>query len=488
MSQGVSDGPVIVWLRQDLRVADHPALSAAAETGRAVLPLYVLDVDTPGTWAVGGASLWWLHHSLAALSGSLEDIGSKLILRQGRGPDIVQGLAREHGASAVYITRGYEPWAVADEAELKVMGHRDGFDVRRFSGALLFEPEAIRTKDGGPFKVFTPFWKACLAVGEPGRSLPSPKTLKAPVDWAKSDTLEDWALLPTKPDWAGGMRETWVPGETGAAVRLHGFIERSLGGYATGRDRPDQPGTSMLSPHLHFGEISSRQCWHSVRMADGEGAHGAASYLRELGWREFSTHLLFHFPNITETPFRPEFANFPWIDSGASKADLAAWQRGQTGYPIVDAGMRQLWHTGWMHNRVRMIVASLLTKHLRIHWREGARWFWDTLVDADLANNSASWQWVAGSGADAAPYFRIFNPVLQGQKFDPNGTYVRHWVPELANLPAANIHMPWEASASVLAQAGVVLGKTYPRPIVDHGKARAAALAAYEDVKAVPKA
>ncbi len=484
VSDAVRHGPVIVWLRQDLRIADHPALSAAAETGRSVLPVYVLDDATPGAWRMGGASRWWLHSSLAALAGRLKGLGSRLILRRGRTIDVLEQLAKETGASAIYVTRGYEPWAVADEVALKAFGDRNGIEVRRFSGALLFEPEAIRTKDGGPFRVFTPFWKACLAAGEPGRSLPTPSKLKAPAAWPASDGLDTWGLLPQKPDWAGGLRQTWTPGEAGASARLRDFIDGSLGDYAISRDRPDLPGTSMLSPHLHFGEISPRQCWHSVRMAEGAGARGAASYLRELGWREFSTHLLFQFPAITDAPFRPEFASFPWTGGREAKAALAAWQRGQTGYPIVDAGMRQLWHTGWMHNRVRMIVASLLTKHLRIHWHEGARWFWDTLVDADLANNSASWQWVAGSGADAAPYFRIFNPVLQGQKFDPDGAYVRHWVPELARMPAAHIHMPWEAPVSVLAAAGLDLGRTYPQPIVDHGKARVAALAAYEDVKA----
>jgi deoxyribodipyrimidine photo-lyase len=482
----MANGPVIVWLRQDLRLTDHPALSAAVDSGRAVLPVYVLDDETPGEWRFGGASRWWLHQSLAGLAADLEKRGARLVLRRGRFVETLMALAQETDASAIHFTRGYEPYIVETEKQLKSVADAKAIAVRRFSGALLYEPEAIRTREEQPFKVFTPFWKACLAVLPPADPLPAPRKLVAPKSWPKTDDLSAWGLLPTWPDWAGGLRETWQPGEAGAQKRLDDFLAHAVAGYADDRDRPDKPGTSLLSAPLHFGDISPRQCWHAARAAEAKSprlARGVASFLRELGWREFSTHLLFHFPQIPHAPFRPEFARFPWRDAGNYADDLKRWQKGQTGFPIVDAGMRQLWHTGIMHNRVRMIVASLLTKHLRIPWQEGAAWFWDTLVDADLANNSASWQWVAGSGADAAPYFRIFNPMLQGAKFDPDGDYVRRWVPELAKLSAAYIQAPWEAPADVLAAAGVRIGETYPAPIVDHGKARAAALAAYEAVK-----
>ena len=308
-----------------------------------------------------------------------------------------------------------------------------GATFRRFAGGLLFEPEVPRTKSGDPFRVFTPFYKACLTLDAPKPPLPRPESsLSAPADWPGSEGLEDWGLLPTEPDWAGGMREAWEPGEAGAKARLLWFLDEAMGGYSDQRNRPDRPGTSGLSPHLHFGEVSPHQCWQAVenRLAeDDRGARGGRSFLRELVWREFSYHLLSHWPHLPERAFRPEFMAFPWDEDEAA---LKAWQQGRTGYPIVDAGMRELWQTGWMHNRVRMITASFLIKDLMIPWQVGENWFWDTLVDADLANNAASWQWVAGSGADAAPYFRVFNPTLQGKKFDPNGDYVRRYVPELS--------------------------------------------------------
>lgn len=467
--------PILLWFRQDLRLADNRALAAACETGRPVLPVYILDDESPGVWRMGGASRWWLHHSLAALARDLSQFGCPLVLRRGPTVETLERLIGESGAEAVYATRAYEPWARVAEKKLA----ETGVGFKRFAGSLLFEPEALTTKSGTPFRVFTPFWKACRAGPPPKPLLPRPVAIAAPNAVPASDRLEDWALLPTRPDWAGGLREAWRPGEAGARNRLADFLDGPVADYADDRDRPDRAGTSRLSPHLHFGEISPQQCWHAAAAridAAPETAQGAESFLRELAWREFSYHLLHHWPDLPEVPFQPRFAAMGWADDAAS---LSAWQRGRTGIPIVDAGLRELWRAGWMHNRVRMIAASLLIKNLQIDWRAGEAWFWDTLVDADLANNAAGWQWIAGSGADAAPYFRIFNPVLQGRKFDPDGTYVGRFVPELAKLPAKHIHAPWEAPADVLAAAGVRLGETYPEPIVDLRMSRQRALDSY---------
>jgi deoxyribodipyrimidine photo-lyase len=479
----VSEGPVIVWLRQDLRLADHPALSAASRGGRPVIPLYVLDDATPGQWRRGGASRWWLGTSLPRLAASLEKLGSRLVVREGPALDAVASVAREVGASAVYFTRCYEPWSPALEGALKETLGGDGLDVRRFGGSLIVEPDAVRTGAGGPYKVYSPFARAVMALPEPRAPLPAPESLIAPTVWPPSAPIADLGLLPTKPDWAGDMREAWQPGEAGAAARLGAFVDGPIARYKDLRDRPDVVGTSRLSPHLHFGEVSPLTCWHAARTADVSGKAGEASmlkFLKELLWREFSYHLLHHFPTLPSEPFRPEFSAFPWHDEPAA---FAAWKKGRTGYPIVDAGLRELWATGYMHNRVRMIAASFLVKDLLVPWQQGEAWFWDTLVDADLANNAASWQWVAGCGADAAPYFRIFNPVKQGQTFDPDGAYVRRWVPEIAALPADAIHAPWEAPPGVLAAAGVRLGDTYPHPIVDHRMARDRALEAFAAIK-----
>ena len=480
----MSDKPILVWFRRDLRLTDHPALDAAIKAGAPVIPVYILDDKTPGVWRLGGASRWWLANSLRTLEASLRKVGSQLILRRGAAVEVLVELAGETGAVAVYFTRGYEPFIVEQEKRLREALDDAGIVCRRFGGHLLVEPEGVETKAGEPFKVFTPFYKACLQVESVGRVLTAPKKLPSPSRWPKSDALDRWGLEPTKPDWAREMRDYWTPGEQGARDRLQEFIGEALASYKKERDRPDIDGTSRISPYLAFGEISPRQIWHAVQSAaqqTPEREAGANAYIRELYWREFSYHLLFHWPEIPETPFRPEFENLPWQPDNKN---LHAWQRGQTGYPIVDAGLRQLWAIGWMHNRVRMVVASLLTKHLLIHWRDGEDWFWDTLVDADLANNAASWQWVAGSGADAAPYFRVFNPILQGKKFDPEGNYVRRWVPELAEMPAEHIHAPWEAPESVLKAADVTLGVSYPLPIIQHEKGRKQALDAYETVKA----
>lgn len=475
--------PIIVLFRRDLRLADHPALAAAAATGSPIIPLYVLDDVSPRAWKAGGASRWWLHGSIASLRKGLAELGSRLIMRRGDARHVLLRFAQETKASAVFGTRGYEPWAKQLERDLNDQLEGAGVEFKRFPGHLLFEPEALRTKAGEPFRVFSPFWRAATAADEPKRPLPAPGGLPAPEHWPGSDELEDLDLLPRTPDWAGGLRDTWTPGEAGARTRLDQFLGSALAGYKSGRDYPDRASTSMLSPHLAHGEISPRACWHAAKAAASEHPQaqaGLETYLKELGWREFSYHLLFHWPDLPEQAFRPEFAKFPWV---SNSAHLEAWQRGRTGYPIVDAGMRQLWHTGWMHNRVRMVVGSFLVKHLLVPWQDGAAWFWDCLVDADLASNSASWQWIAGCGADAAPYFRIFNPVKQGQTFDARGDYVRRWVPELSELPPEHIHCPWSAPADVLRQAGVRLGETYPKPLVDHAAARAGALDAYQTVK-----
>ncbi|HEU0071924.1 MAG TPA: deoxyribodipyrimidine photo-lyase [Alphaproteobacteria bacterium] len=475
--------PVIVWLRQDLRLADNPALDAAARFGGPVLPVYILDEAGQGEWAPGGASRWWLHRSLEALAAAFAKRGSKLILRRGAAGPILEDLLDETGTELVLWNRLYEPWAIARDTAIKSRIVAKGRRAESFNAALLFEPWTVKTGAGGPYKVFTPFWKACLGLGAPPSPLKAPKTLAAPDRWPRSEALDSWALLPTKPDWAGGMREAWTPGEAGAQARLDGFIADALAEYHVMRDRPDVEGVSRLSPYLHFGEIGPRQIWHRVQArvaAEQASAKGAEVYLKEIGWREFSYHLLFHFPSLPTTPLQAAFADFPWRES---VADLKAWQRGLTGYPIVDAGMRQLWATGWMHNRVRMIVGSFLVKHLLLPWQAGEAWFWNTLVDADLASNSASWQWIGGCGADAAPYFRVFNPMLQGEKFDPKGEYVARWVPELADLPTPLIHTPWKATEIELKGAGIVLGKTYPRPIVEHEGGRARALNAFQKIR-----
>jgi deoxyribodipyrimidine photo-lyase len=480
----VTQRPVIVWFRNDLRLEDNRALLAATATGAPLLPVFVLDDAAASAWVPGGASRWWLDKSLAALATDIAAGGGKLVLRRGDAVAALSALAGEIGAAAVYCTRAYEPWASRQESSVKARLEADGIALKRYGGALLREPEELRTKGGDPFKVYSPMWRALIALGEPRTPQPAPQRIAFLAKAPKSERLADWKLHPKKPDWSRGLGERWRPGEAGARQRLDRFLAEALAGYREDRNRPDIEGTSRLSPHLHFGEISPAVCWHRARAvaaAQSAAEAGLETFLKELVWREFSYHLLVHWPDLPEAPFRAEFARFPWVEDNAA---LTAWQRGRTGYPIVDAGMRELWTTGWMHNRVRMIVASFLVKDLMIPWQRGEAWFWDTLVDSDLASNAASWQWVAGSGADAAPYFRIFNPVTQGQKFDPDGDYVRRWVPELSRLPSELIHEPWTAPALVLAAAGVELGRDYPLPIVEHGAARARALAAFAALKA----
>ena len=479
----MNGAPTLVWFRQDLRLSDNPAVAAAVDRGSPVIPVFIWSLEEEGSWRPGAASKWWLRRSLAALHEELEKRGSRLIVRRGPTRKALNDLLAESGASAVFWNRRYEPAAVDRDGKLKSHLRECGIAAESFNGNLLFEPGTIRNGNGQHFRVFTAFWRACLSKPVAPPSKDAPKKLRSPEVWPHSLELSELALEPTV-DWASGLRATWQPGESGAKSQLRRFQKEAIQEYPVGRDKPGVVGTSRLSPHLHFGEISPGQVWRAVlgMMNDGTvGSHAACeAYLRQIGWREFAHQLLYHHPESPEQALRPEFAAFPWKTDPQT---LRAWTKGKTGYPIVDAGMRELWHTGWMHNRVRMVVASFLVKHLLIGWQEGAAWFWDTLVDADLANNSLGWQWVAGCGADAAPYFRIFNPVIQGEKFDPAGGYVRRWVPELAGLPDEWIHKPWKAPASILTKAGVQLGRTYSSPIVDHDAARERALAAFRSTK-----
>ena len=477
----------LLWFREDLRLADNPALHAAAASKNPLLAIFILDTARNGSRAHGGASRWWLHQSLAALDTELKAKGVRLHLFAGDADRLVPAIAKAGEAKTVFWNRRYDGPGRKQDERIEDSLRKLGCAVEPFNGRLLVEPDALRTKGGTPFRVYTPFWRALAAQGEPARLLPAPRRLKAaslPRTAPKPVSLDDLGLLPTKPDWAGGLRETWTPGERGAAKRLRHFVHDLIDDYAKGRDIPSQDATSRLSPALAFGELSPRQIWHAAHhaLADGEASAANVEKLtKELAWREFSYHLLFNHPDLAEQNFNARFDAFPW--ASRATAHLHAWQQGRTGYPIVDAGMRQLWATGWMHNRVRLIVGSFLVKHLLIDWRKGEQWFWDTLCDADAANNAQNWQWVAGSGADAAPYFRIFNPVLQGARFDPDGDFVKSFVPELARVPARFIHRPWDAPDDVLEKAGVTLGKTYPNPIVDHAAARKRALAAFAGVK-----
>ncbi len=476
----------IVWFRQDLRLEDNPALHAASRRG-AVLPVYVADVDARGSiegWRPGAASRWWLHHSLADLSERLESLGSPLVIAAGDPASTLVRLARGAGAAAVFWNRRCEPAerTLEDRVSKELRAH--GIDVETFHGSLLFDPDSVRTGQGEPFKVFTAFWNACLALPSPLGPLPPPRQLETSSKRPPSADLRELGLLP-RVDWAAEIGETWKPGETNAREALAEFLSGAVTSYAADRDRPDLRGTSRLSPHLHFGELSPRRVWHDTMMTIDRGGakhatKGAETFLKEVGWREFGHHILYHFPHTAHDPLRAEFSGFPWR---SDPAGLEAWRKGMTGYPVVDAGMRELWKTGWMHNRIRMVAASFLVKDLLVHWLEGARWFWDTLVDADLANNTLGWQWTAGCGADAAPFFRVFNPVMQGEKFDPEGDYVRRWVPELGNLPAKWIHKPWQAPRDALENAGIRSGDTYPLPIVDHYAARDRALEAFAAIR-----
>jgi len=470
----------IVWFRRDLRLTDNPALTEALASADRVIPVYIHAPEEEGAWAPGAASRWWLHRSLESLRRDLAARGSRLIVRIGPSLDRLSELARESGASAVHWNRLYEPAIVARDRHIRQALRDAGLQTSSCNGHLLFEPWTVQTASGAPYRVFTPFWKNCLrSIDELGPPLPAPDRLPAVPEDLASLRTEALDLNPRQA-WDAGLAETWEPGEAGAGAALRRFCDEAVDSYSEGRNRPDRAGTSRLSPFLHFGELSARQVLAAVRVPGQGDSPGNESFVRELGWREFAHHLLYHFPHTPQSPLDARFEHLDWR---SEPGELRAWQQGLTGYPIVDAGMRELWHTGWMHNRVRMIVASLLTKNLFVHWRAGADWFWDTLVDADLANNTLGWQWTAGCGADASPYYRVFNPVLQAEKFDPDRRYLRRWIPELAALPDKWIHCPWLAPTPVLEEAGVALGSTYPAPIVDPRSSRDEALRRFAKLK-----
>jgi deoxyribodipyrimidine photo-lyase len=471
----------IFWLRRDLRLADNPALLEGIATCARVLPLYIHSPQEEAPWAPGGASNWWLHGSLAALDLSLRGRGSRLAIERGESLEALGRVARAIGATRIFWNRLYDPATRERDARLKVALRAQGLLCQSHKGLLLFEPWEVRTGAGEPYRVYSAFWRRCAPGLRDLVPLAAPEGLPPAPEYPGTD-LESLGLLPRIP-WDQGLQERWQPGEAAALERSRTFAAQGLPDYAERRDLPAVAGTSALSPHLRFGEIGPRQVLALIAEQHGDLQGPAAEpFTREILWREFAYHLLYHFPATTDQPLDPRFTRFPWREDRDGVLPHA-WHRGQTGIPLVDAGMRELWHTGWMHNRVRMVVASFLTKNLRLPWQAGARWFWDTLVDADLASNTLGWQWSAGCGADAAPYFRIFNPVRQGERFDPAGEYVRRWCPELAALPSRHIHQPWSAPESVLRGAGVRLGLDYPHPVVDLSRSRTEALAAFEAIK-----
>ncbi|MBB6483599.1 cryptochrome/photolyase family protein [Rhizobium lusitanum] len=473
--------PILLWFRKDLRLDDNHALHAAAISDRPIIPVYIREPEAKGCGPLGAAQEWWLHHSLAALQESLDRLGSKLILREGDALTVLEALLAETDAEAVVWNRRYDPAGIAVDTHIKTALRNKGIEANSFAGQLLHEPSRLRTGSGTPYKTYTPLWRALEQSDEPPFPIDAPAKLAAPQRWPQSDKLDSWSLLPSKPNWACDFPDMWTPGEAAAHEKLEEFIDAAIDGYAVDRDFPDKPATSLLSPHLALGEISPARVWHATRGLSGKiPTDNIVRFRKELAWREFCYHQLFQFPKLGYANWSDRYDDFPWREDPRL---FDSWRRGQTGYPIVDAGMRQLWRHGWMHNRVRMIVASFLIKDLLIDWREGEAWFRDTLVDADPAANAANWQWVAGSGADASPFFRIFNPVLQGEKFDRDGHYVRTFVPELAALDRKYIHRPFEAPDDVLKCAGIELGTHYPRPIIDHAAARQRALDAHASLK-----
>ncbi len=475
-----SKSPILVWFRRDLRLTDNPALSAALASNHPTIPIYIWDdSETNISRLPGGASKWWLHQSLVQLSTSITKRKGTLILRRGATEKVLQSLIAETGASAIYSNRSFIRAEFNQDIQLQHQLRRQGISTRFFDGATLVSPDNLLTQQEKPYRVFTPFWNRLQDVYSP-IALPTIPLTFSPTPNIKSDRLNQWQLLPTQPDWTGGLKSTWAVGEKAAHQQFNHCVESILHNYPTTRDRPDLTGTSKLSPHLCWGEISPHRIWQTVTAAVSDNkldARAAMSFLRELAWRDFNHHLLFHYPQMETQNWRIEFDDFPWPDNSEA---YTAWCHGQTGYPLVDAGMRELWATGWMHNRVRMVVASFLVKHLLVHWRQGEAWFWDTLVDADLANNVGNWQWVSGCGADAAPYFRIFNPTLQAEKFDPEGHYIRRWVPELAQFSNRWVNKPWQTPTPELS---ISSGTTYPPPIVNHRQARNKALAAYQQIR-----
>ena len=471
----------VVWFRHDLRLADHPALTAACARGR-VVPLFVWSPEREEPWAPGGAHRWWLHGHLPSLDADLREKGSRLVLRAGDPLEQIRAVLRETGADAVYWNRRYAPNLTALSNPVADALAADGIEVKRFASALLHDPSAIRTGSGTPYRVFTPYWRKVRATLQVDEPLPVPRmgTSKAPASWPDSASLDSLSLSDVQQDgvsWAGQMAERWERSEKGAHDRLDRFLDQSLLDYPEARDVPDRRDTSELSPYLHHGAVTPRQIWYRTGawVQNGAMREAADKFLSEVGWREFSYHVLIHHPETPTEPLKEKYAHLHWR---ADDDAFERWKRGQTGYPLVDAGMRQLWALGWMHNRLRLVTASFLTKDLLLPWQRGARYFWDTLVGGDLANNTMGWQWAAGSGADAQPFFRIFNPVGQSKKHDPSGAFIRAWVPEIAALPDRCVHAPWTAPPEVLGEAGVELGRTYPRPIVDHAEARDRALAA----------
>ena len=473
------NGPVLVWLRRDLRLADNPALYHAVNYGAPVIPVFVWAPEEEVPWAMGGAQRWWLHHSLLAFKASLHPYKIPFVIQKGASSETLLRLARDLQARAVLWNRAYEPAENQREDTVSRVLLASGIETQSFESHLLHDPNAIQTGKGGCYKVYTPFWRNVRANQEvlPPLGAPSFSDTSIPKIQPNSIEVDDLMLRP-RINWAGGLRKTWQPGEKTALDSMRQFIDSNVRHYASQRDFPSVEGTSKLSPHLHFGEISPRTIWHHISQIP-QPSEEHETFLKQLIWREFSYHLLHHFPETATNNLRTSFDHFPW---STDQDMLTKWQKGETGYPIVDAGMKQLWETGWMHNRVRMIVASFLTKHLLIHWLEGAHWFWDTLVDANLANNTMGWQWSAGSGADAQPFFRIFNPISQSKKFDADGKYLKQWLPVLQHVPSAKIHEPWLLSQAEQSRAGFRLGSSYPMPVVDHKVARQRALDAYKAV------
>lgn len=471
---------VLCWFHQDLRLGDHPALHAAVSAGHTIVPIYIQDDAAAGDWAMGGASKWWCHHSLLDLKLGLQRLGSDLLVRKGNAAEIIPSLMAEVGATEIYTHSRGEPWSKKQLAQVREIMAGQGATVHVLNGAFLSEFGDVLSKTGNRMKVFTPYKRNLLSLNAVRPQLPRPTAINSPKTWPEIGAVENLDLLPSAPDWSGGLRANWRVGETAALQRLQDFLDESANDYHVSRDLPSIKGTSRLSPHLHFGEISPVTIYHAVMQQEEALSQGPEVFLSEVIWREFSYELIDQFPAMPDAPLRKEFEQFPWADG--YEENLINWQQGKTGYPLIDAGMRELYETGWMHNRVRMITASFLTKHLLVPWQLGARWFFDTLVDADLASNSAGWQWVAGCGADASPYFRVFNPITQGTKFDA-GAYVRKWCPELKELDDKSLFSPFDAPEAILLGAGVKLGQNYPKPLIDHPTARNRALDAFQYIR-----